>query len=192
MKNFLFGALLLFLLQGCAVSDVPDTRRGWEGKPRVIVMTDGEVDDRCSMVHFLLYANDMQIDAIIQSNSGFQRKGWSSEPWIEEQLAAYEEVYPNLKIHDNDYPTADELRRVVYVGDEDPTHIPEGVSFKTLLPGAEVLIDPADWPDTPGSERIVEILLEEDPRPVFIQCWGGGNTAAKAFQKLQTAYPEEY
>lgn len=192
MKQTLFGALLLFLMQGCVAPDVPDTRRGWEGKPRVVVMTDGEVDDRCSMVHFLLYTNEMQVDAIIQSNSCFQRKGWSSEPWIEEQIAAYEEVYPNLKIHDNDYPTADELRRVIYVGDEDPTHIPEGVSFKMVLPGDEVLIDPTLWPDTPGSERIVEILLEEDPRPVFIQCWGGGNTAAKAFQKLKAAYPEEY
>lgn len=192
MKRFFVWGMALLLVQACSNPSVPDTRRGWEGKPRVIVMTDGEVDDRCSMVHFLLYANDMQVDAIIQSNSGFQRKGWSSEPWIEEQLAAYEKLYPNLVVHDPDYPTADALRRVVYVGDEDPEHVPQGVSFKTLLPGSEVLIDPTEWPDTPGSERIVEVLLEEDPRPVYIQCWGGGNTAAKAFQKLQAAYPEEY
>lgn len=191
MRRILWITAALLGLQGCGTQPV-DTSRGWEGKPRVIVMTDGEVDDRCSMVHFLLYANDMQVDAIIQSNSGFQRKGWSSEPWIEEQLAAYEQLYPNLVVHDPDYPTADALRRVVFVGDEDPAHIPEGVNFKTLLPGHEVLIDPTLWPDTPGSERIVEVLLEEDPRPVFIQCWGGGNTAAKAFQKLKAAYPEEY
>ena len=31
--------------------------------PRVVVMTDAEVDDRCSMVHFLLYSNDMEVAA---------------------------------------------------------------------------------------------------------------------------------
>ena len=192
MKRFLFFALTLLAATSCTTQQAPSTQPKWEGKPRVIVMTDGEVDDRCSMVHFLLYANDMQVDAIIQSNSCFQRKGWSSEPWIEEQLAAYEEVYSNLLVHDNEYPTADALRKVIYVGDEDPDHIPQGISYKTLLPGMEPLIDPTEWADTPGSERIIEVLLEEDPRPVFIQCWGGGNTAAKAFQKLKAAYPEEY
>ena len=43
-------------------------------KPRVIVLTDAETDDRCSMVHFLLYTNDMQVDAIIQTNSCFQKR----------------------------------------------------------------------------------------------------------------------
>ena len=192
MKNLTYALLALLLLQGCTQTSIPDTQPSWEGKPRVVVMTDGEIDDRCSMVHFLLYANDVQVDAIIQSNSGFQRHGWSSEPWIEEQIAAYEMVLPNLRVHDPDYPSADELRKAVYVGDEDPTHIPEAASFKTLLPGAEVLIDPTNWADTPGSDRLVEILLEEDPRPVFIQCWGGGNTAVRAFDKLKQEYPEEY
>ena len=92
----------------------------WQEKPRVIVLTDAETDDRCSMVHFLLYTNDMQVDAIIQTNSCFQRKGWSSEPWLAEQLDAYEKVYPNLKVHDAGYPSPDYLRSRVYVGDEDP------------------------------------------------------------------------
>lgn len=191
MKN-LYLATLLLLVQSCAQAPIPDTRSTWEGKPRVVVMTDGEIDDRCSMVHFLLYTNQMQVDAIIQTNSGFQRKGWSSEPWIEAQLAAYEQVLPNLRVHDAAYPSAEELRKVVYVGDEDPAHIPEGVSFKTLLPGHEVKIDPSDWADTPGSDRLVELLLEEDPRPIFIQCWGGGNTALRAFDKLKEAHPAEY
>ena len=117
MKN-LYLATLLLLVQSCAQAPIPDTRSTWEGKPRVVVMTDGEIDDRCSMVHFLLYTNQMQVDAIIQTNSGFQRKGWSSEPWIEAQLAAYEQVLPNLRVHDAAYPSAEELRKVVYVGDD--------------------------------------------------------------------------
>lgn len=192
MKKWLMAAAALLSLPSCSEAPIPSTEPSWEGKPRVVVMTDGEIDDRCSMAHFLLYTNEFQVDAIIQSNSCFQRKGWSSEPWIEEQLAAYEQVLPNLRIHAEGYPTADELRQAIYVGDEDPTHIPEGISYKTLLPGAEPAIDPSNWADTPGSDRIVEILLEEDPRPVFIQCWGGGNTAVRAFDKLKEEYPDEY
>lgn len=161
--------------------------------PRVIVLTDAETDDRCSMVHFLLHSNDMQVDGIIQSNSCFQRKGWSSEPWLTEMLDAYEKVYPNLKVHDPNYPSPQYLSERIYIGDEDPEHIKlSGGQCKETLPGSKPLIDPTCWPDTPGSDRIVDVLLEDDERPVFIQCWGGGNTAAKAFQKLKDKYPEEY
>ena len=159
--------------------------------PRVIVMTDAETDDRCSMVHFLLYTNEMQVDAIIQSNSCFQRKGWSSEPWLEEQLSAYEKVYPNLKVHDNRYPAPDYLRSVVFIGDENPDHVGR-VNPRSLVPGTEPVIDPVDWADTPGSERIVQVLLEDDPRPVYLQAWGGTNTAVRAFDKLKTDYPDQY
>ncbi|MGM9713937.1 MAG: DUF1593 domain-containing protein [Prevotella sp.] len=165
----------------------------WREKPRVIVMTDAETDDRCSMVHFLLYTNDMQVDAIIQTNSCFQKRGWSHDPWLAKQLDAYEKVYPNLKAHDAGYPTADYLRQRVYVGDEDPEHVVyDGKRCKTLLPGVTPVVNPASWPDTPGSDRIVEVLLEDDPRPVYIQCWGGTNTAAKAFEKLRREHPADY
>ncbi|MBR1433860.1 MAG: DUF1593 domain-containing protein, partial [Bacteroidales bacterium] len=112
--------------------------------PRVIVMTDAETDDRCSMVHFLLYTNAMQVDAIIQSNSCFQKKGWSSEPWLEEQISAYEKIYPNLKVHDSRYPTPEYLRSVVFIGDEDPEHI-GNVNARTLVPGTEPVIDTKGW-----------------------------------------------
>ena len=38
-------------------------------KPRVIVTTDGEIDDECSMVRFLLYANEFDVEGIITSSS---------------------------------------------------------------------------------------------------------------------------
>ena len=161
--------------------------------PRVVVMTDAEVDDRCSMVHFLLYSNDMEVAAIIQSNSCYQRHGWSSEPWLAKQLDAYEQVYPNLKVHDPNYPTPDYLRSVVFIGDENPDHVQlDGSTTRHLLPGTEPVIDPTDWPDTPGSDRIVELLTDDDPRPVYLQAWGGMNTAAKALQKIKAQYPEKY
>lgn len=161
-------------------------------KPRVIVMTDGEVDDRCSMVRFLLYTNQVDVAAIIETNSCFQRQGWSREPWLKQQIDAYEQVYPNLKVHDAAYPTPDFLRSVCYVGDEDSAHVVVGQGAPMRFPGGEPVISPDKWADTPGSDRIVEVLLDKDPRPVYIQAWGGGNTAAKAFQKLKTKYPKDY
>ncbi len=63
-------------------------------KPRVIVTTDGEVDDRSSMIRFLLYACDFDVDGIVEVNSKFQKRGHSDEKWIDAQLAAYEQVLP--------------------------------------------------------------------------------------------------
>ncbi len=56
----------------------------------------------------------------------------------------------------------------------------------------KISFKPDNWPDTPGSDKIVEILLESNPAPVYIQAWGGGNTAARAFYKLKTEYPDQY
>ncbi len=181
---FLFWALILACFQ-TAVS-------GQITKPRVIAMTDGEVDDRCSMVRFLLYTNDIELEAIIQTNSVYQPKGWSSSKWLDEQIDAYEQVYPNLIVHDPSFPSPAEIRRKVYTGDEDSSHINvDGISYRRI-PGTAPVINPAGWKDTPGSDRIVEILLENDPRPVYIQAWGGGNTAARAFYKLKSQYPKDY
>jgi len=61
-----------------------------------------------------------------------------------------------------------------------------------MIPGATVTHKPDNWEDTPGSDKIVEVLLKDDPRPVYLQAWGGANTAARAFYKLKTQYPDEY
>jgi len=186
MKKTLLLSLLIMLPIGHAIL------MGQNSKPRVIVMTDGEIDDRSSMIRFLLYTNDVDLQAIIETNSVYQREGHSSKDWYDKQVDAYEQVHPKLIIHDPDYPTASEIRNKSYVGDEDPDHIIVDSDSRMRRPGTKVQIDPADWPDTPGSDRIVEVLLDEDPSPVYLQAWGGGNTAARAFQKLKTAYPDDY
>ena len=163
-----------------------------DSKPRVVVMTDGEVDDRSSMIRFLLYTNDVELLAIIETNSVYQREGHSKNDWYDKHLDAYGLVHPNLIKHDPDYPTADQIRALSYIGDEDPAHIVVDNRSPGRRPGMAPQIKPDDWADTPGSDRIVEILLDEDPRQVYIQAWGGGNTAARAFYKLKTEFPDEY
>ncbi|WP_308992170.1 nucleoside hydrolase-like domain-containing protein [Mariniflexile litorale] len=162
-------------------------------KPRVIVMTDGEVDDHSSMIRFLLYSCDVDLLAIIETNSIFQRNGHSDEDWYEKQLEAYKQVYPNLIKHNSNYPTYEKLKSISYIGDEDIEHLKDLRAKRwELIPGGDIKFTPEKWSDTPGSDKIVEILLEKNPAPVYIQAWGGGNTAARAFYKLKTEYPDQY
>ena len=37
-------------------------------KPRVIVTTDGEIDDQSSMIRFLMYSSDYDVAGIVQVN----------------------------------------------------------------------------------------------------------------------------
>ena len=144
----LFAALVGF---GAGVSCSDDAL---PGRPRIIATTDGEIDDRCSMVRFLLYANEWDIEGIIHSSSKFHWKGngkdvkphnWADEAWLDKQIDLYEKVYPSLSRHDRGFPTADALRKLVYSGN---------------------IVNVGDMSkDTPGSDRIVEVLLDDSRVP---------------------------
>ena len=191
-----FAALLSVALAASSLLHSNEMlRQSQERKPRVVVMTDGEVDDQSSMIRFLLYTSDIELLAIIETNSVWQRSGHSRENWYEAQLDAYEAIHQNLIKHNPAYPTADEIRRKSFVGDEDPDHlirVADEPARSRQIPGGPVEYSPEAWPDTPGSDRIVELLLESNPEPVHIQAWGGGNTAARALHKLKTTYPRDY
>lgn len=55
-------------------------------KPRLIATTDGEVDDRSTMIRFLMYSCDFDIVGIVQNNSKYQKSGHSGEKWIEKGI----------------------------------------------------------------------------------------------------------
>ena len=186
MKKIILSLFFLFFLKLSIAQPVLQ-------KPRVIVMTDGEIDDHSSMIRFLLYTCDVNLLAIIETNSIFQRDGHSKEDWYEKQLEAYGKVYPDLIKHNPGYPTVEKLRSVSFIGDEEHDHL-RGLKEKRweLIPGAKITYEPSQWKDTPGSDKIVELLLDNNPAPVYIQAWGGGNTAARAFYKIQKEYPKEY
>lgn len=42
--------------------------------------------------------------------------------------------------------------------------------------------------DTPGSDLIKDVLLDDDERPVLIQMWGGTNTVARALKSIEETY----
>jgi len=107
------------------------------------------------MMRFLLYANKWDIEGVVISSSKFhwKRHKWAGEKWIEEDIALYAKSYENLQRHDPDFPSPDELRKLVYIGNIDNA----GEMDK----------------DTPGSDRIVQVLWGDEPGPVYLQAWGG-------------------
>jgi hypothetical protein len=52
-------------------------------KPRVIVTSDAEIDDECSFVRCLLYANDFDIEGIISTSSQYHAHDhrWAGDDW---------------------------------------------------------------------------------------------------------------
>lgn len=166
-----FGHLLMptAYAQGFGGGRYPNTRV----RPRVVVTTDGEIDDRCSMIRFLMYANEFQVEGLIHSSSRFHWLGqtWSGVEWINAQIDMYARVYDHLRQNADGYPSPEELKRRVYVGNINNVGEMER--------------------DTPGADRIVQVLLDDQPGPVYLQAWGGTNTIAKALSTIQKNYPSE-
>jgi hypothetical protein len=158
-----------------------ETPEGWTDppieKPRIIATTDGETDDRSTMVRFLYYACDYDIVGIVAVNSRYQEDG-HGRGWIDDKIDDYEEVRPNLLVHNPNYPTADYLRNRVYIGNQNED---------------DLYTDPPDMDvqDTDGSQFIIDSLLDDDPRPIHVPSWGGANTTAFALYRLQQSYSQE-
>ena len=160
--------------QAWSKEEVKDSEADISVRPRIIVTSDGEIDDQCSMIRFLLYANEWDIEGIITSSSQYHWQGhkWAGDDWIEPDLDAYEKVYPNLLKHESGYPTPEYLRSITLLG-----------NVKAEGEMEEI---------TAGSQLIVNVLLDEtDNRPVWLQAWGGVNTIARALKTIQEEHPEK-
>ena len=142
-------------------------------KPRVIVTSDGEIDDECSMVRFLLYANEWDVEGIITSSSQYHSHGhrWAGDDWVQPYLEAYADVYHHLIAHDPGYPSPERLQSLTFLGNVSA----EGEMIEM----------------TKGAQRIVDVLLDEsDSRPIWMQAWGGPNTIARALKYIEEAHPQ--
>ena len=135
-------------------------------KSRVIVMTDiaNEPDDQMSMVRFLVYANQYDVEGLIASTSTWMRNKVRPDV-IRTLLDAYAQVQPTLAKHEKDFPTADALRAVVSSGQP---------GFGMAAVG--------DGRGSPGADLILKAAERSDPRPLWVLAWGGANTLAQALR----------
>ena len=166
-------------------------------KPRVVVTTDPELDDANSLIRYLLYSTDFRTEGLIYASSGFHWKGdgtgkklsvpnreysrwglnlcpcaswrWApDEHYIDLAVATYAQVYPNLRVHNPNYPTPADLQSKIRWGN--------------------VEFDGDISKDTPGSDLIKALLLDDEPAPVYLLAWGGQSTIARALKSIQLQY----
>ena len=145
------------------------------GPPRVLVLSDigNEPDDQMSLVRFLLYTNELDVEGLVATTSTWQRD--EVRPDIMHQvLDAYAEVQPTLLRHDERFPSADSLRRLVTTGQ--PAYGMAAVGEGQL---------------TPGAERIIRAADRDDPRPLWVTVWGGANTLAQALWHVRATRSED-
>jgi len=133
MKRFylLIPVIILSLtIDACSQDSSSDAE---QNKPRVIVMSDfppldvipgrdcdgpahkcSDPDDIQSMVRFLLYANEFEVEALIPSAATFAN--YADKQHILDILDRYDQVDENLRNYDPEFLTADYLRSVTYEG----------------------------------------------------------------------------
>ena len=203
VRCFTLG-LLGLCFGGCATSTPQPTTSPVHGtaisvaqKPRVVVTTDPELDDSNSLIRYLLYSTDFRTEGLIYASSQFHWKGdgtgkkwfvpgreytrfglnlcpceswrWApGERFIDDAVAIYERVYPNLRVHHDGYPQPAELRSKIRWGN--------------------VEFDGDISKDTPGSDLIRDLLLDNDPEPIYLLAWGGASTIARALKSIQERY----
>lgn len=157
--------LLLLLL----VSTTTTSAQTPPQKHRVLVLTDieNEPDDAMSMVRFLTYSNQWDVEGLLATTSTHQRN--KTAAWrIRQIVRAYGEVRNNLLLHEKGYPDTSYLLSIIKDGL--PTYGMTGVGAGK---------------DSEGSEWIIKMVDKNDPRPVYVPVWGGANCLAQALWKVR-------
>jgi hypothetical protein len=138
-------------------------------RPRVIVLTDieNEPDDAMSMVRFLTYANQFEIEGLVATTSIHQKTRVAPQR-IRQIVSAYAKVRDNLVLHEPGFPSGDEL--LARVGDGLPVYGMNGVG---------------QGKDSPGSELLIRAVDRADSRPLWVSVWGGPSVLAQALWKVR-------
>ena len=166
-------------------------------KIRTIITQDAEVDDQNSLRHFLFYANEVELQGIVQTSSKFHWQGvpgavkpanireddfgsseqsgpydepyrWPGTEWMMRVIDDYEKDYPQLIKHADGYPAPDYLRSITKVGN---------IGYEGEMEAP-----------TEGSELIRSRILDEDDRTLYLQVWGDTNTIARALMDIEKEY----
>jgi hypothetical protein len=142
----LFVAAFLSLMSALAVHGQETQRL------RIIIETDagGDPDDEQSLVRFLLYVNEWDVEGIIANrpeardgeNLNTERTGLAI---VRRMVAAYGDCYDKLKQHDPRYPAPDQL-------------------MSRVVPGYDDRED--------GVRLIIAAVDRDEPRPVWFCNWG--------------------
>jgi hypothetical protein len=135
-------------------------------------------DDVQSMVRFLLYVNEFDVEGLIASAGTFANVARKQN--ILDMLNLYDQVDENLRRHDPRYPTSERLRSVTWQGRDGAWGTPKvGTTTKPL---DKIL---GEGKDSEASDAIIRVVDRPDPRPVWICVWGGSREVAQAIWKVR-------
>ncbi len=179
-------------------------------KNRIVVTTDMECDDMNSMIHLALHLDEVDAAAFIYTASKYHFNGDGihtlaevtphyscsgklayeghigyphpdpeagklmsyrpfEEGWIESfWKTEYAAVYPNLLKHSPGYPSPEYLLSITKTGN---------IAFEGDV-----------REETEGSRFLAGLILDDDPRPLYILSWGGINTAVRALMSIHERY----
>ncbi|MCB0685748.1 MAG: DUF1593 domain-containing protein [Saprospiraceae bacterium] len=138
-------------------------------KERVFVLTDisNEPDDEESLVRFLVYSNEFDIEGLVATTSTWLHSN-PREDLIRRQIYAYGLVRDNLEKHKPGFPTKEALLARVATGQTE--YGMDGVG---------------DTLTTVGSRLLEEAIDQSDSRPLWISIWGGANTLAQTLYDVR-------
>jgi hypothetical protein len=193
-------ALLTLTFGGCTMGSArsagdPSTMQS--RKPRVVVTADPELDDSNSLLRYLLHSTDFRTEGLVYASSQFHWKGdgtgkkfavpgreyfrfgqnlcpceswrWApDERFIHDAVDVYERVYPNLRVHHPEYPAPAELRSKIRWGN--------------------IEFDGDISKETEGSNLIRDLLLDDEPGPLYLLAWGGASTIARGLKSIEDRY----
>lgn len=161
-------------------------------RPRVVIMTDfppvdvipggmgfgaaekrSDSDDVQSMIRFLLYTNDFDVEGLIATSATFVNV--ANKQHILDILYLYDHIDENLRAHDYRYPTASELCARTW----------QGRSGTWGRSASEIV---GEGKSSEASEQIITLLGKNDERPVWFCIWGGSGDLAQALWKITNSY----
>lgn len=168
-------------------------------KPRLVVMTDigpadVEPDDNESAVRLMCYADRFEIEAICTTI------GWNCDPYpiewaeyLDKVVDAYETDVFNLmkRSGQKSFKPIDEEQKMKQELGYWPSadYIRSRCMYGSVRAGIGVI---GEGNDSPGSDFLIWLALEDDPRPIWVTSWGGSNTLSQAIWRYsQTATPEQ-
>ncbi len=170
---------------------------------RILITTDLEVDDMNGVILSLMYADHYDLAGIVwtagmyhfNGDGGMHTLGQITpnyrcnaqhcehrvetpadlteyrpvDPtWLDRIMDCYESDYRLMSLNNPNFPTPEYIRNITKVGN---------MEFE------------GDYRyETEGSDHIVECIMDEDTRPLYIQHWGGINTTVRALYTIYDRY----
>ncbi|TWO34514.1 DUF1593 domain-containing protein [Seonamhaeicola sediminis] len=151
-------------------------------KNRFILMSDigHDPDDEQQLVHLLMYSNKFDLEGLIAVTGRYFRPNPKDTVKVlmpelfHYYIDGYKKVYSNLQLHEKGWKTPEYLHSIVASGQE-------GNGMKDVGAGKT----------SEGAKLIVEAVLKDDDRPIFVLSNGGMNTLAQALFDLRNNHQKE-